>query len=85
MCPSASGRPRFFLPGRLVRRAACFFLPGLFFFFLRLPDNLGRTGKADIRQEIDFLFSAVFRFGLRIFPSNPLLPNKQDFPLLKWI
>ncbi len=30
-------------------------------------------------------YPGVFRFGLRIFPSNPLLPNKQDFPLLKWI
>ncbi len=30
-------------------------------------------------------YPGVFRFGLRIFPTNPLLPNKQDFPLLKWI
>lgn len=30
-------------------------------------------------------FPGVFRFGMRIFPSNELLPNKQDFPLLKWI
>ncbi len=30
-------------------------------------------------------YPGVFRFGLRIFPSNPLLPHKQDFPLLKWI
>lgn len=30
-------------------------------------------------------FPGVFRFGIRIYPNNPLLPNKQDFPLLKWI
>ncbi len=30
-------------------------------------------------------YPGVFRFGLRIFPTHPLLPNKQDFPLLKWI
>ena len=30
-------------------------------------------------------YPGVFRFGLRIFPSNAILPNKQDFPLLKWI
>lgn len=30
-------------------------------------------------------FPGVFKFGIRIYPSNSLLPHKQDFPLLKWI
>jgi len=30
-------------------------------------------------------FPGVFKFGIRIFPNNALLPHKQDFPLLKWI
>ncbi len=30
-------------------------------------------------------FPGVFKFGVRIYPANNLLPHKQDFPLLKWI
>lgn len=37
------------------------------------------SGKIPITQ------SGVFEHGFRIFPKNPLLPNRQDFPLLKWI
>lgn len=29
--------------------------------------------------------SGVYEHGFRIFPKNDLLPNRQDFPLLKWI
>lgn len=29
--------------------------------------------------------SGVFDFAFRIFPKHELLPNRQDFPLLKWI
>ncbi|MBP5420032.1 MAG: alpha-glucan family phosphorylase [Bacteroidales bacterium] len=30
-------------------------------------------------------YPGLFKFGIRIFPSNTLLPHKQDFPLLKWL
>ena len=29
--------------------------------------------------------SGVYEHGFRIYPKNPLLPNRQDFPLLKWV
>ncbi|MBQ3634923.1 MAG: alpha-glucan family phosphorylase [Bacteroidales bacterium] len=41
--------------------------------------------KVTYSVSLSLNYPGVFRFGLRIFPSNPLLPNKQDFPLLKWI
>lgn len=30
-------------------------------------------------------YPGVFKFGIRMHPNNELLPNKQDFPLLKWL
>lgn len=27
----------------------------------------------------------VFKFGIRMYPSNPMLPHKQDFALMRWI
>lgn len=30
-------------------------------------------------------FPGVFKYGIRLYPNNALLPHKQDFPLLKWI
>ena len=41
--------------------------------------------KVTYTVSLSLNYPGVFRFGLRIFPSNPLLPHKQDFPLLKWI
>lgn len=41
--------------------------------------------KVTYTVSLSLNYPGVFRFGLRIFPANPLLPNKQDFPLLKWI
>lgn len=41
--------------------------------------------KVTYKVSLSLNYPGVFRFGLRIFPSNPLLPHKQDFPLLKWI
>jgi hypothetical protein len=29
--------------------------------------------------------TGAFEFGIRIFPKNPALPNRQDFNLVKWI
>jgi phosphorylase/glycogen(starch) synthase len=29
--------------------------------------------------------SGVFEYGIRVFPKHPLLSNRTDFPLVKWI
>ncbi len=30
-------------------------------------------------------YPGVFKFGIRMYPSHPMLPNKQDFALMRWI
>lgn len=30
-------------------------------------------------------YPGVFKFGIRMYPNNQLLPHKHDFPLLKWL
>lgn len=30
-------------------------------------------------------FSGTLFYGFRVFPKHPLLPNRQDFPLMTWI
>ncbi|MBP8791401.1 MAG: hypothetical protein KBH01_08215, partial [Breznakibacter sp.] len=30
-------------------------------------------------------YPGVFKFGIRMFPSNAMLPHKQDFALMRWI
>jgi phosphorylase/glycogen(starch) synthase len=30
-------------------------------------------------------YSGGFSFGFRVYPKNPLLPHRQDFPLVRWI
>jgi glucan phosphorylase len=39
---------------------------------------------ATYRVEISTQKSGVYDFAFRIFPMNPLLPHRQDFPLIKW-
>ncbi len=41
--------------------------------------------KVTYSASITLNIPGVFKFGIRLYPSNPLLPNKQDFPLMKWI
>ena len=30
-------------------------------------------------------YAGVFNYTFRIFPTNAMLPNRQDLPLVKWI
>ena len=29
--------------------------------------------------------AGVYDFTFRVYPTNPMLPHRQDFPLVKWI
>jgi hypothetical protein len=29
--------------------------------------------------------AGVYNFTFRVYPTNPMLPHRQDFPLVKWI
>lgn len=29
--------------------------------------------------------TGMYQVGTRIYPKNPLLPHRQDFPLVKWL
>lgn len=39
------------------------------------------TYKCDLTADV----SGVFDFACRVFPQNPLLAHRQDFPLVKWV
>lgn len=41
--------------------------------------------KVTYSLELSLNYPGIFKFGIRIYPSNQLLPHKQDFPLMKWI
>ncbi len=41
--------------------------------------------KVTYSVSLSLNYPGVFKFGIRLYPSNPMLPNKQDFPLMKWI
>ena len=45
-------------------------------------DNQGRVTYSKVSRAI---VSGVYRCAFRIYPKHPLLPNRQDFPLLKWV
>ena len=40
---------------------------------------------ATYKAELSLNLPGIFKYGIRIYPSNELLPHKQDFALLKWI
>ncbi len=46
--------------------------------------NAGRS-KATYETTFPVTQSGVFEYGFRIFPKHPLLPNKMDFNLVKWV
>ncbi|MDR2512183.1 MAG: alpha-glucan family phosphorylase [Bacteroidales bacterium] len=48
--------------------------------FVRRESNF-TTYRIGLATEL----SGVYNFAFRVFPSNPLLPHRQDFPLLKWV
>jgi hypothetical protein len=41
--------------------------------------------KAIFRAEIIIKQPGTFNYGIRIFPRNEDLPNRQDFNLVKWL
>lgn len=42
-------------------------------------------GKAVYQAQVLPERTGMYQVGLRIFPKNPLLPHRQDFPLVKWL
>lgn len=43
------------------------------------------NGKATYQSETLPERTGMYQVGTRIFPKNPLLPHRQDFPLVKWL
>lgn len=42
-------------------------------------------GKACFHVEVLLERTGMYQVGIRLFPKNPLLPHRQDFPLVKWL
>ena len=42
-------------------------------------------GIATYRTEVLPEHTGMYQVGKRIFPKNPSLPHRQDFPLVKWL
>lgn len=49
-----------------------------------MKNHAENEGKAVFRCEIPFVNSGVWDYAFRIYPSNPLLTSRMDFPLVKW-
>ncbi len=43
------------------------------------------NGVATYTAEVLPEHTGMYQVGKRIFPKNPLLPHRQDFPLVKWL
>ena len=43
------------------------------------------NGIATYTAEVLPEHTGMYQVGKRIFPKNPLLPHRQDFPLVKWL
>ena len=43
------------------------------------------NGKATYQVEVLPERTGMYQVGTRIYPKNPLLPHRQDFPLVKWL
>ncbi|MGM9762174.1 MAG: alpha-glucan family phosphorylase [Candidatus Cryptobacteroides sp.] len=43
------------------------------------------NGKATYQVEVLPDRTGMYQVGTRIYPKNPLLPHRQDFPLVKWL
>ncbi|MBN2350100.1 MAG: alpha-glucan family phosphorylase [Bacteroidales bacterium] len=54
---------------------------------LRKEFDLVDNNAGQVKYEATFSIQqpGTFTYGLRIFPKNPLLPNRMDFPLIRWI
>ena len=43
------------------------------------------NGIATYATEVLPEHTGMYQVGKRIFPKNPRLPHRQDFPLVKWL
>lgn len=43
------------------------------------------NGKVKYQAEVLPERTGMYQMGIRIFPKNPRLPHRQDFPLVKWL
>ena len=43
------------------------------------------NGVATYRTEVLPEHTGMYQVAKRVFPKNPLLPHRQDFPLVKWL
>lgn len=50
---------------------------------MKLVDSGDNWAKYYIKVPIDR--AGVYNYTFRVFPTNPMLPHRQDFPLVKWI
>ena len=50
---------------------------------MKLVDSGDNWVKYYIKVPIDR--AGVYNYTFRVFPTNPMLPHRQDFPLVKWI
>ena len=44
-----------------------------------------QDGKATYQVEVLPERTGMYQVGTRFYPKNPLLPHRQDFPLVKWL
>jgi hypothetical protein len=51
------------------------------------PLQLVDSGEGWVRYYLNLQInrSGMFNYTFRIFPTNPMLPHRQDLPLVKWI
>ncbi len=50
-----------------------------------LEQQKAANGRATYACSFKIQFAGVFDYAFRIYPKHPLLPHRQDFPLVKWI
>ena len=55
----------------------------LYVFKLKLSSKSGSI--AVYKREIPVTIAGIYDFTFRVFPKNKSLPNRMDFPLVKWI
>ena len=50
-----------------------------------VPDSPREDGKVVYRVSALPETTGMYKVGVRMYPRNPELPNRQDFPLVKWL
>jgi phosphorylase/glycogen(starch) synthase len=52
---------------------------------IELQPDKEEGGITHYKADIDANSTGSFEFSFRIFPTNPLLPHRQDFNLVRWM